>query len=173
MPRISTKTTYLEMLKPLAHEIAPPRSDLRIELIRRPSNEEYRRLYSSVGAGLHWVDRLLMPDEQLQAILTDDRVEIFVLQVADQPAGYAELDRRRGNEIELAYFGLFPGFIGQRLGYYFLNWTLHTAWSHSPDRVWVHTCDLDHPAALPNYLKAGFRIYDERLIDQFVPDERE
>ena len=113
-----------------------------------------------------------MPDEQLQAILTDDRVEIFVLQVADQSAGYAELDRRLENEIELAYFGLFPSFIGQRLGHCFLNWTLRTAWSHSPDRVWVHTCDLDHPAALPNYLKAGFRIYDERLVDQFVPDER-
>ena len=44
-------------------------------------------------------------------------------------------------------------------------------WSHQPRRIWVHTCDLDHPAALPNYLKAGFQIYDEVTIDQWIPSE--
>ena len=171
MPRILTKTTYLEMLQPPTNEIAPPRSDLQIRRVARPSNEFYRQLYRSVGADLCWVDRLVMPDEQLQAILRDDRVEVFVLSVGDEIAGYSELDRRQEAEVELAYFGLYPKFVGQGLGAYFLNWTLRTAWSHQPRRVWVHTCDLDHPAALPVYRKAGFRVYDEGLIDQFVPDE--
>jgi GNAT superfamily N-acetyltransferase len=67
--------------------------------------------------------------------------------------------------------GLLPQFIGQRLGKFFLNRTLRTAWSYGPKRVWVHTCDLDHPAALPTYLNVGFRIYEETIISQFVPDK--
>jgi GNAT superfamily N-acetyltransferase len=170
MPRISTKTTYLEMFEPPSREVAAPRPGLRIERLPRPTNEDYRCLYRAVGADFHWVDRLIMPDDQLQAILSDDRVEVYVLSAADETAGYAELDRRHTNEIELAYFGLFPRFIGQGLGSYLLNWALRMGWSYRPTRVWVHTCDLDHPAALPTYLKAGFRIYDEQMIAQFLPD---
>jgi GNAT superfamily N-acetyltransferase len=170
MPHLSTKTTYLEMFGPPPVEIAPPRSDVRIERLCRPTNEDYRRLYRAVGADFHWVDRLVMTDEQLQAILQDDQVEIYVLTAANETAGYAELDRCQPNDIELAYFGLVPRFIGQGLGTFLLNWALRTAWSYRPARVWVHTCDLDHPAALPTYLKAGFRIYDERIIMQFLPD---
>ena len=173
MPLIRTKTTYLEMFQPPASEVAPPREDVQVQRVDCPSSEFYRQLYRSVGADLCWVDRLVMPEEQLQSILRDDRVEVFVLRVAEQTAGYSELDRRAGNEIELAYFGLFPSYIGQRLGKYLLNWTLRAAWSHGPTRVWVHTCDLDHPAALPTYLKAGFQIYDEKVIAQFVPAGRD
>jgi len=171
MLQIPSKTTYLEMFQPPENEVAPPRAELQLQRVKSPSNEFYRYLYKSVGAAFCWVDRLLTPDEQLQAILCDERIEVFVLHVAGEPAGYAELDRRQADEIELAYFGLFPSFLGQGLGKYFLNWTLRTAWSSCPTRVWVHTCDLDHPAALATYLKAGFRIYDEKVIEQFVPDE--
>jgi len=112
-----------------------------------------------------------MPVDELRAIIQDDRVEISVLAVDGQTAGYSELDRRQANEIELTYFGLFPGFVGKGLGTYFLDWTLRKAWSFQPRRVWIHTCDLDHPAALPTYLKAGFTVYDEKIIDQIIPDD--
>ena len=69
-----------------------------------------------------------------------------------------------------AYFGLFPAFIGKGLGKYLLAWALDRAWSFNPRRVWVHTCDLDHPAALPNYLRAGFTVYDETVVEQIVAD---
>ena len=169
MPVIKTKTTYLQMTSPSEIEMAAPRPDLNISRINRPSVDLYRRLYREVGSAFHWVDRLVMPEEELQAIIHDDQVDIFVLTVAEKTAGYAELDRREAHEIELAYFGLFPDVIGQGMGKYFLNWTLRTAWAHQPRRVWVHTCDLDHPAALPNYLSAGFRIYDEAVTDQRIP----
>lgn len=171
MPHIPTKTTYLEMLHPPASEEMSPRVDVFVKRANRPSCEFYRGLYQSVGADLCWVDRLVMPDEQLQSILGDDRVEVWVLWVAGKTAGYSELDHRVENEIELAYFGLFPTYLGQGLGKFFLNWTLRTAWSRRPTRVWVHTCDLDHPAALPTYLQAGFRIYHEQIVQQFLPDE--
>jgi GNAT superfamily N-acetyltransferase len=171
MPIVHTKTTYLEVLHPPGGELAPPRADVRVERVVSPSCEFYRHLYSSVGGDLCWIDRLVMPEEQLQAILSDAQIEVSVLYVAGEAAGYSELDRRNAHEFELVYFGLFPNFIGQGLGKYFLDWTLRRAWASKPDRVWVHTCDLDHPAALPTYLKSGFRIYDEKIVAQSVPEE--
>jgi GNAT superfamily N-acetyltransferase len=82
-----------------------------------------------------------------------------------------ELDRRTPGEIELAYFGLFPQFIGNGLGKYLLAWALRQAWSYGPRRVWVHTCDLDHEAALPTYLNAGFTVYAEKMVEQAVPED--
>ena len=169
MPVIKTKTTYLQLFSPTEIEIAAPRPDLEISRIATPSVDFYRRLYREVGSAFHWVDRLVMPDTELKAIIQDDQVDIFVLAVAEEAAGYSELDRRTPGEIELAYFGLLPQATGQGLGKYLLNSTLRAAWLHEPRRVWVHTCDLDHPAALPNYLEAGFHIYDEVLVDQWIP----
>ncbi len=170
MPTITTKTTYLQMFAPPATLVEPPRNDVVIQRQVRPTLEDYRNLYRSVGTPWNWVDRLLMPDEALQSIVQAEHVEIFVLAVAGQTAGFAELDRRRPPEIELAYFGLLPEFTGQRLGTYLLNWALHAAWLHQPQRLWVHTCDLDSPAAIPTYLKAGFQIYEEQWLDQFIPE---
>ena len=90
-------------------------------------------------------------------------MENHVLHVDGVPAGFAELDRRIEGEIELVQFGLVPEFIGQGLGRYFLNWTIDKAWSYQPRRFWLHTCTLDHKAALPNYLKARFVVYNEEV----------
>lgn len=166
---IKTKTTYLQMLSPAETAVPPPLADLSIARIDHPSVDFYLSLYRGVGADYFWVDRLAMPESELQAILHDDRVAVFVLSDGDGPLGYCELDRRTPGEIELAYFGLFPRAIGQGLGKYLLYFALQQAWSHQPRRVWVHTCDLDHPAALPLYLQAGFQIYDEKIVDQPIP----
>jgi len=172
MKRIPTKTTYLEMRVPPDTEL-PPLAGVQpqIQRLPQPTVDFYRFLYNSVGAPYQWVDRNLWPDPQLQTLLDDQHIEIYLMQIDGQPAGYAELDRRSPGQVELTYFGLFPQFVGRGLGTYFLRWTLQQAWSGNPQRVWVHTCDLDHPAALPTYLKAGFQIYDEKIIQQVIPDE--
>jgi GNAT superfamily N-acetyltransferase len=173
MPFVQTKTTYLETRVAPGDELPPPPADVCVERVTRPTCEFYRHLYRTVGESYRWVDRLVMPQEQLESILQDEQVKVYVLQVAGEAGGYSELDcRGPENEIEIAYFGLFPSFVGRGLGSWFLNWTLHAAWSRRPDRVWVHTCDLDHPAALPTYLKAGFKVYQQRTIDQFLPQEQ-
>jgi GNAT superfamily N-acetyltransferase len=175
MKTIPTKTTYLEMRS--ANELAPIdglAADLArgiaIERLDSPSAADYRELYRGVGERYHWVDRLLMVDGELERIVQDPRVEVHVLRVDGQPAGYAELDRRQEDEIEIAYFGLFPSFVGQGLGKYLLRKSVAIAWTYRPQRVWLHTCDLDHPAALSNYLKAGFKVYDVRVVQQPVFD---
>jgi GNAT superfamily N-acetyltransferase len=168
MNPILTKTTYLEMHSPPAACGLTTPAGVAVKRVEKPSVEFYRYLYNSVGSGYYWIDRNRMPDEELRRIIEDGRVEIYLLTVGGDPAGYVELDRRQEGEIELAYFGLFPAFVGRGLGKYFLNWAVLRAWSYQPRRVWVHTCDLDHPAALPNYVKAGFVVYDEKVIEQVV-----
>jgi GNAT superfamily N-acetyltransferase len=63
--------------------------------------------------------------------------------------------------VEIVQFGLMREFIGQGLGKYFLQWAIDRAWAGNPERLWLHTCTLDHPAALPNYLKAGFTVFKQ------------
>lgn len=157
------------MFSPPEFQAAAPRPDVEVSRVALPSLDFYRRLYRGVGATFHWVDRLVMPESELQAIIHHDQVDIYVLTIAEEVSGYSEIDRRLPDDIELAYFGLLPHAIGQGLGKYLLHWTLQAAWSYQPRRVWLHTCDLDHPAALPNYLKAGFQIYDEVRVDQWIP----
>ena len=98
-------------------------------------------------------------------------IEIDVLYAHGAPAGYVEFDKRRLPDVEIAYFGLLPEFIGQGLGGYFLRWALHRAWQLQPGRVWLHTCSLDHPNALNNYQKAGLLPYRQETVH--ITDPRE
>jgi len=169
MKTIPVKTTYLEMTTWPAHDTPPSGEGIEVIHAQRPTVAFYRFLYDAVGRDFQWVDRTMMSDDALGAIVYDDRVEVHVLYADGTPAGYAELDRRTDGQIELAYFGMMPEFRGKGLGRYFLNWAVAKAWSYDPERVWVHTCELDHPAALPTYLGAGFAVYYEQIIDQPMP----
>jgi GNAT superfamily N-acetyltransferase len=168
MKTVRCRVLYLQMLNRREHHAPPPIDGIEIVRAEKPTVAFYRFLSDSVGRNWNWVDRKLMPEEDLRGIIGDDRVEIYVLYVAGTPGGYAELDRREENQIEIAYFGIIPEFTGQGLGRYFLHWTVEKAWSYDPRRLWLHTCELDHPAALPMYLKAGFEVFDERVVDQVV-----
>ncbi|MEN8194955.1 MAG: GNAT family acetyltransferase [Pseudomonadota bacterium] len=159
--------TYLEMLEqPARGPARPPRLTEKIALMRaeRPTVGFYRYLYNAVGEPWLWYERNQLSDEALTAIIQDEQVEVCVLYYAGTPAGYAELDFRQKGEIELAYFGLIPDYIGLGLGSYLLDWAIDTAWSRNPRRLWVNTCTLDHPAALPVYQKAGFMPCDQETI---------
>src|SRR5690606_6200363 len=123
----------------------------------KPTLKFYRFLYDAVGEEWTWWERRIIPDETLQAYIQDDRVEVYVLYVEGQPAGFFELDGREPGLIDLGMFGLMPEFVGQRLGTWFLGAAIETAWERKPRKVTVNTCTLDHPRALPLYQKLGFR----------------
>ena len=126
-----------------------------------------------MGGPWQWHDRRRLSDAQLGEIIGHDKVEIYVLYVAGTPAGFGELDRRRPGEIELAYFGLLPEFIGRGLGAYFLHWLQDNAWSNKPRRLWVHTCTFDHPGAMAHYQRAGFIAYRQEQIIVDTPNRPE
>lgn len=161
MEKISTKVTYLEMIPPVPR--APVPVDIAIAKADRPTVAFYRFLYDQAGGPYLWTGRKLMSDETLAAIVQDPRVEVHVLYVDGTPAGYVELDLSVEGHCEIAYFGIFPEFYGRGLGPRLLTWAVSRAAGLGVPRLWVHTCDLDHPKALGVYLKAGFVVYDERV----------
>ncbi|MCY2966542.1 MAG: GNAT family N-acetyltransferase, partial [Planctomycetota bacterium] len=148
-------THYIEMRSPPAG-MESTESDLLVLRATPPTVSFYRYLFESVGGPWNWVARKQISDDDLREIITDPRVDVSVAYVGGCPAGYAELDCRIAGEVEIKYFGLMPEFIGRGVGREFLSRTLRTAWSHRPNRVWLHTCTQDHPQALDFYLKAGF-----------------
>jgi GNAT superfamily N-acetyltransferase len=159
-------TTYLQMFTHPQRVVPPPREGLAVVHARKPTVAYYRLLQETVGQAHDWTGRKKLSDAELVALLDDPRLEVHVLMADGVPAGYAELDRRTEGEIELVQFGLMPEFIGQGLGRYFLQWAIDKSWGYGPRRFWLHTCTKDHPAALPNYLKAGLDIYKEEVKDQ-------
>ena len=160
--------TYLQMTTPGPAPARPGRSE-KLALLRaeQPTVSFYRYLYDTVGGDWMWHERRRLSDEALGHIIRDPLVEVYVMYVAGVPGGYIELDRRVSGEVEIAYFGLVPDYIGRGLGGYLLGWGVNRAWRRGVQRVWVHTCNFDHPRAIATYQRAGFAPYrqEKRLID--------
>ncbi len=155
--------TYLELKEP--GRFRPAFGDFRdllVERVERPTPDLYRECYRTVGESYHWRDRWDWTDEELRAHLAQPEITLHVARRGRGGAlvGWYELRRvPEDRSVEIAYFGLVPGAIGQGLGKHLLSCAVRDAWALQPARVWLHTCTLDHPAALPNYKKRGFVPY--------------
>lgn len=158
MPLFSVRT-YLEMRQPSdLRPAAVPAVQSRIERVCDCPPAFWRFLYVEVGRNYHWFDRLPWTDEQIREYLADPSLQLFVMWVSGAPAGYFELRREPDGAVEIAYFGLLDQFTGKGMGGYMLTQAVREAWRSGATRVWLHTNTLDHPAALPNYLKRGFTV---------------
>ncbi len=162
--KVDVTVWHLEMLAPSDRTVAAPREGLQVLHVRNPSVAYYRFLYQAVGGEYHWLSRRKLPDSDLAAIIQHSQNELHVLHIDGAPAGMAEFNRRTPDDIEMVQFGLTTDFIGQGLGKWFLQWAIDQAWSYQPQRFWLHTCSLDHPAALPTYKKAGFKEFKREAI---------
>ena len=139
--------TFLEMLEPPTGQI--PVSNLSLRHIPHPDVDEYRQLFRRIGKNWLWFSRLLMTDEELGSIIHDEQVAFFtVIDELGTDIGMLELDFRQDGECELAFIGLLPELAGRGHGRWLLGETLRHAWREDVKRVHVHTCTLDHPAAL-------------------------
>lgn len=164
---IATVVTHLEMrARPRARPLKP--SPLRLKRWSAPSIDKYRMLYRRVGEPWLWFSRLVMADDALAVILTDPALEIFaVLDPQGIEVGLLELDFREPGQCEIAFFGLIPQLTGQGMGGWLMGQALGLAWRSGVERVWVHTCTLDHPGALGFYRKHGFVPY-RRTVETFA-----
>lgn len=159
--------TYLEMRAPDALRRVPlAGSGVRLERVLGCPVPFHRFLYREVGRNYHWLDRLTWTDEQTRAYLDNPRISLHVLYCDGAPAGYFELRREDDGSIEIAYFGLMQEYLGKGLGKMLLSEAVEAAWKEGAERVWLHTCTLDDPAALPNYLKRGFTPVREEQYEQ-------
>ena len=123
----------------------------------RPAPELSRFFYRSVGGDWYWLDRIGWTHDQWVAWVSAPGYELWTCWVDGVPAGYVELDRADDGDVEIAYFGLLPDFAGLGLGGWLLTKATERAWAvEGTRRVWMHTCELDSPAALSNYRSRGF-----------------
>jgi GNAT superfamily N-acetyltransferase len=154
--------TYLELDDPAGLRPAgPPRLEfVEVAKVAPPDGAVSRWFYAEVGREHHWIDHRGRSEREWQAWA--DGVETWVATVAGERAGYYEL--RDGDEgVEVAYFGLLPAFQGRGLGGFLLTHALRRAFERGP-RVWLHTCTLDGPAALPNYQARGLRPFKTQTL---------
>lgn len=149
---------------------ALPASSLELTRLVAPDLARYRALFRRVGAPWLWFSRLVLEDEALAAIVHDEDVEVFAVVDGDEQVGLLELDFRVIGECALAYMALMPELTGRGHGRWLLARALDLAWRREIAMVRVHTCTLDHPAALLTYRRAGF-VETGRAIETF-PDPR-
>ena len=163
--QLAAVVTYLEMRAPPA-DLDIPTSPLELRPVT-PRPADYRELFRAVGAPWLWFSRLIMRDSQLRAIIDHPGVELFEARDGGQMAGMLELDRRVGQECELSFVGLVPALAGQGHGRWLLAEAIARAWTDDTRLVHVHTCSLDHPAALAAYRRAGFTAV-ARKVETFI-----
>jgi GNAT superfamily N-acetyltransferase len=168
--RVEVRTSYLEMRDP--GQLKPARTvlpDLELKQATLPSPELNRWLYMAVGSEWLWIDRLAWSRERWLAYLDRPQLQTWLAYLGGTPVGYFELELQEGDDVEVAYFGLLPGSIGKGMGGQLLTSAIERAWSMGAARVWLHTCTLDHPAALANYLARGMRVYKEEVAVKDLP----
>jgi GNAT superfamily N-acetyltransferase len=157
---IASVVTCLEMTeRPRPGPARPLERPLVLAPWPDPDLAEYRSLFRRIGEPWLWFSRLVMPDEELAAILGDPQVEVFVLEDRGKPIGLLELDFREASSCELAFFGVVAEEIGRGAGRFLMDQAIARAWARPIRRLWVHTCTFDHPAALGFYRRSGFRPY--------------
>ena len=132
---------------------------VRVEQVVECPPSFYHYLYSEVGRNYHWVDRLSWKDKQIQAYLSKPSISLWVLYCAGAPGGFFELRQHEDGSVEIVFFGLLKDYIGRGFGKYLLTIAVEQAWNKATSHIWVHTCTLDHPAALSNYIKRGFKPF--------------
>ncbi|MDO6777037.1 MULTISPECIES: GNAT family N-acetyltransferase [unclassified Shewanella] len=155
---------HLEML---CLEQFNPKLDAKDLTVIKAEKQQYefnKFLYQFVGSAWQWTDKLSWTDEQWQAYSEADNLHLYVAYFQGSPAGYFELQQQAQGNVEIMYFGLGNRFIGQGMGGYLLSQAIENAWALSgTQRVWVHTCSLDHPSALLNYQARGFKLFKTEI----------
>jgi len=157
--RVITRT-YLEMRQ--RSEFSPVQNGdarIRIEKIGNCPTSFFRYLYREVGRNYDWVDRLDWTGEEIQQYMAQSSVVLWLMCFDGSPTGYFELAAQNDCSVQIVHLGLLPEFIGRGLGKHLLSRAIEEAWSMGASRVWLHTSTLDDPAAMPNYLKFGFKPF--------------
>jgi hypothetical protein len=141
---------------------------LSVEELPKPIDVgDYLELYSSVGKEYNWLDRLVLPKDELSNIINSAKTHVYLLKEKGQLAGWAEFVLER-EYAELLYFGLLPGFIGKGNGKAFLALSIEKAWELNPSWIQLNTCSLDHSNALNVYKSMGFAEYKRESEERKV-----
>ncbi len=155
--KLAAVVTHLEMTSPAPLRPAPNGEGAEIRRVTCPDLDWYRDLFTRVGTQeWMWLSRMELDDTALAAVLNDPRVQCYAMQSQGGDEGLLELDFRQPKECELAFFGTTRAMIGTGAGRMLMNRAIQAAWAKPIERLYVHTCTLDHPSALAFYQRSGF-----------------
>ena len=154
--KIASVVTTLEMVTRAAACPEPSGTGWQLRRHERADPMWYRELYHRIGAPWLWFSRLRMSVDELRAVIHDPDVQVYSLVHRGRDEGLLELDFRSPGVCELAFFGISNALLGTGAGRWLMNRATEEAYARPIAKLWVHTCTLDHPAALAFYRKAGF-----------------
>ena len=150
---------FLEELK----ESKSPSNSYSIKIVNPKDFQLNKFFYKNVGKNHYWVDRLVWNEKQWIDYVFDKKVQTYILKNEKDLAGYFELIFHH-NEVEIAYLGILNEYQNKKLGSYLLSSAIKYSFLGKPQRVWAHTCSLDHKNALQNYLSRGMKIFKKETI---------
>ena len=164
---IKVERNYLDIisLKNLS-EIDKPYNNFNVRLVNPPDFQLNKFFYKQIGKKHRWEDRLIWNENQWIKYINNSNVRTYTLQDGNNLAGYFEqiIDQKK-LECEIAYFGILQDYVGKRLGGYLLSQAIKKSFAIGANRVWVHTCSLDHKHALKNYLSRGMKIFKSEILN--------
>ena len=160
------KRSYLEInsLKELK-EVQKPSSDYSLKLLDPVNFQLNKFFYKNVGKKHKWIDRLVWEESKWIEYVSNKNVKTYIFTKRDDLVGFFELlEHTEKKEIEIAYFGLLEEYHNKKLGSYLLSMAIKKCFENKIDRVWLHTCSLDHKNALNNYIDRGMKIFKTETV---------
>ena len=160
------KRNYLEInsIQDLI-EVARPTDDYSLNLLEPTNFQLNKFFYKSIGKKHKWIDRLVWTETQWIDYVSSEKIKTYILKHKDDLVGFFELIyHSEKKEVEIAYFGLLEEFQNKKLGSYLLSQAIQKSFKENIDRVWLHTCSLDHKNALSNYIARGMKIFKSETI---------
>jgi len=122
-------------------------------------------LYKEIGKDFHWRDRLIWSDQDWYNFISRADYQLYTLRTLNDLIGYYEVLSDKEKNFEISYFGIFRKYFGKKIGSYLLSHAIKNLFNQGAKKIWVHTCTLDHPNALNNYLSRGMEVYKEEKIE--------
>ena len=142
-----------------------PNGDYSLNLLEPINFQLNKFFYKNIGKKHKWIDRLIWTENQWTDYISSENVKTYVFKYKDDLAGFFELIfHTEKKEVEIAYFGLLEEFQNKKLGSYLLSQAIKKSFEENINRVWVHTCSLDHKYALNNYIARGMKIFKTETV---------
>jgi len=146
-------------------EVVAPNEGCSLNLLEPVNFQLNKFFYKNIGKKHNWIDRLVWTEAQWIDYVSNKNVKTYVFKLKDDLAGFFELiSHDEKKEVEIAYFGLLEEFQNKKLGSYLLSQAIKKSFKGSINRVWLHTCSLDHKNALNNYIARGMKIFKSETI---------
>ena len=148
------------------NKVIKPEGDYFLDLLDPINFQLNKFFYKNIGKKHKWIDRLVWTEAQWIDYVSNKNVKTYVFKFKDDLAGFFELiSHGEKKEVEIAYFGLLEEFQNKKLGSYLLSQAIQKSFNGSTERVWVHTCSLDHKNALKNYIARGMKIFKTETVN--------